>query len=245
MIRKVYPFLLLYCLFFIAGAWLILTYTKAQLLLAVNGHFFALGDAIMPYWTDWGDGGAAIGVVVLLIVFARWRYGSAEAGRFGLLGGLVFAIPSLLSLFIKTRFFNNEPRPVTYFAATPEVLHHVAGVELWKVDSFPSGHTITAFSMALLMVYLFVGGPRRGAAFAEGAIKPGSRPAWLLSIALFIWACSVGYSRMYLAQHFFRDVYWGALIGVVSAMGSIWLGEALWRLLRSQSPARNDRPDGN
>ena len=105
--------------------------------------------------------------------------------------------------------------------------------------------------MALLMVYLFVGGPRRrkasslSTAFAEGAIKPGSRPAWLLSIALFIWACSVGYSRMYLAQHFFRDVYWGALIGVVSAMGSIWLGEALWRLLRSQSPARNDRPDGN
>ena len=230
MIRKVYPFLLLYSLFFLAGAWLILTYTKARLLLAVNGHFFALGDAIMPYWTDWGDGGAAIGVVVLLIVFARWRYGSAEAGRFGLLGGLVFAIPSLLSLFIKTHFFNNEPRPVTYFAATPEVLHHVAGVELWKVDSFPSGHTITAFSMALLMVYLFT---------------KSSRNAWPLSIALFVWACSVGYSRMYLAQHFFRDVYWGALIGVASGMGSIWLGEALWRLFTRKSAAPNDRRDGD
>lgn len=223
MIRRVYPFLLLFCVFLAVGAWLLLTYTKAQLLLAVNGHYYPLGDAVMPYWTDWGDGAAAIGIVIALIVFARIRYGFAQGVRYGVLGGLVFAIPSLLSLLIKTRFFNNEPRPATYFAATPQVLHHIEGVHLWLVDSFPSGHTITAFSMALLLIYLLAGKGR-----------------WGWSAGLFVWACSVGYSRMYLAQHFFRDVYWGAVIGVVSGLGTIWLGEWILR----QFPPKKVRPQG-
>jgi membrane-associated phospholipid phosphatase len=254
MIRRVYPFLLLFCLFLAAGAWLLLTYTKAQLVLAVNGHYYPLGDAIMPYWTDWGDGATAVIIVVALIVFARMRNGFAQSIRYGLLGGLVFAIPSLLSLVIKVKFFDNEPRPATYFAATPWVLHHIDGVRMWLVDSFPSGHTITAFSMALLFLYLLAERPRgvgaeglsgragsaelsgrAGAAELSGRVGAAGLSYWAWSIGLFAWACSVGYSRMYLAQHFFRDVYWGAIIGVVSGMGSIWLGEWLFSLRKRRA----------
>jgi membrane-associated phospholipid phosphatase len=241
MIRRVYPFLLFFGLFLAAGAWLLLTYTKAQLLLAVNGHYYPLGDAVMPYWTDWGDGATAIGIVIALIVFARIRYGFAQSVRYALLGGLVFAIPSLLSLMIKTRFFNNEPRPATYFAATPQLLHHIEGVHLWLVDSFPSGHTITAFSMALLLLYLWEEMPRRagsaGTARRAWSTRTGST-RWAWSAGLFAWAWSVGYSRMYLAQHFFRDVYWGAVIGVVSGLGAIWLGEWILR----QFPPKDKGP---
>jgi membrane-associated phospholipid phosphatase len=240
MIRRVYPFLLLFCLFLSAGAWLLLTYTKAQLVLAVNGRYYFLGDAVMPYWTDWGDGATAIVIILALIVFARVKYGFAEGVRYGLLGGLVFAIPSITSYVIKTRFFDNEPRPATYFAATPGVLHHIDGVRMWLVDSFPSGHTITAFSIALLLLYLRgyrpAGSPQQDRS-AQSVAGHDRSTSWAWTAGLFAWACSVGYSRMYLAQHFFRDVYWGAIIGVVSGMGAIWLGE--WLLRR-----RDRRKDG-
>lgn len=237
MIRRVYPFLLFFCLFLAAGAWLLFTYTKAQLLLAVNGHYYPLGDAVMPYWTDWGDGAAAIGIVIALIVFARIRYGFAQSVRYALLGGLVFAIPSLLSLLVKTQFFNNEPRPATYFAATPQVLHHIEGVRLWLVDSFPSGHTITAFSIALLLLYLLAEEPDGD---GNAGLRSAGTTRWAWSVGLFAWACTVGYSRMYLAQHFFRDVYWGAVIGVVSGLGAIWLGE--WILRRFPPKDKGVRP---
>jgi membrane-associated phospholipid phosphatase len=231
MIRRAYPFLLLFGLFLAAGAWLLLSYTKAQLLLAVNGHYYPLGDALVPYWTDWGEGLTAVIIVLALIVFARVRYGFAQSIRYALLGGLVFAIPSLLSIIIKSQFFNNEPRPATYFANTPWVLHHIAGVHMWLVDSFPSGHTITAFSMALLLLYL--GEEGAGSPGSTRRVRSARLSAWAWSIGLFAWACSVGYSRMYLAQHFFRDVYWGAIIGVVSGMGSIWFGEWILRRRRA------------
>jgi membrane-associated phospholipid phosphatase len=208
MIQKTRPFLLLFLVFLVAGAWLLATFSKADLLLAVNQHYYAFGDAVLPYWTDWGDGITHIALIGVLIVYARRRYGVSEAWRYGWLGFLTFAIPSLISQFLKSEFFNKEPRPVTYFAQTPSVLHHVDGVHLWTYNSFPSGHTITAFSIALLLLYLPVRGHR-----------------WGWSLLLFVWACSVGYSRMYLGEHFFKDVYGGAIIGVVATLGALWLGE--------------------
>ncbi|HRF40255.1 MAG TPA: phosphatase PAP2 family protein, partial [Saprospiraceae bacterium] len=38
-------------------------------------------------------------------------------------------------------------------------------------------------------------------------------------LLLFAVALTVGVSRMYLVQHFWKDVYFGALIGVVLAWG--------------------------
>jgi len=209
-LRKVYPFLVFVLIFLVVGAWLLITYDKATLLLAVNSRYYPLGDAVMPYWTNWGDGITHIILVIVLTVFARRKYGFAEAVRFAWLGALSFAIPSLVSLYLKSEFFNQEPRPVTYFEKTPSLVHHVPGVELWTYNSFPSGHTITAFSIALLLIYLVV-----------------KRHRWGWSLGLFVWACSVGYSRMYLAEHFFKDVYGGACIGVGTTLLVLWHGEWL------------------
>ena len=208
MFAKTRPFLLLFLIFVLTGAWLLATYTKAQLLLAVNQHDCPLGDALMPWWTNWGDGLTHIALILVLIFYARRTRGTSAAVRWGWLSFLGFALPSLVSQFLKSEFFNLEPRPVTYFNATPGVLHHVPGVELWTYNSFPSGHTITAFSIALTLLYLLQ--PRR---------------IWVWTVILFIWACSVGYSRMYLAEHFFKDIYGGAIIGVVITLGALWAGE--------------------
>lgn len=40
---------------------------------------------------------------------------------------------------------------------------------------------------------------------------------------MYVWAAVIGYSRIYLARHFFGDVVCGALWGVLLAWGMAWL----------------------
>ena len=83
------------------------------------------------------------------------------------------------------------------------MIHKVEGVHMNRLHSFPSGHTSTAFSMALLLTSIT------------------KRKIWcyvLPMIALF-----VGYSRVYLGQHFVSDVFAGMLIGILSAYLSLVL----------------------
>jgi membrane-associated phospholipid phosphatase len=75
--------------------------------------------------------------------------------------------------------------------------------EIDNSPSFPSGHTSVAFSVAT-SVYL------------------NSRK-WYLAVPAFAWASGVGYSRIYLGQHYPSDVVAGALVGAGSAMAAHWL----------------------
>ena len=69
--------------------------------------------------------------------------------------------------------------------------------------SFPSGHTSTAFALATSMSIQY--------------------KKWYVTIPAFAWATSVGYSRLYLGEHYPTDVFAGAIIGVGSAYLSEWL----------------------
>ena len=63
--------------------------------------------------------------------------------------------------------------------------------------SFPSGHTSVAFSTAMSLSLQF--------------------PKWYVIAPSFLWASSVGYSRMHLGVHYPSDVLAGAVIGAGSA----------------------------
>lgn len=65
--------------------------------------------------------------------------------------------------------------------------------------SFPSGHTSSAFSTATSLSLAY--------------------PKWYVITPSFLWACSVGYSRMELGVHYPSDVFVGAIVGA----GSAWL----------------------
>lgn len=73
--------------------------------------------------------------------------------------------------------------------------------------SFPSGHTSTAFTLATSLTLQY--------------------KKWYVAIPLFAWASSVGYSRMYLGEHYPTDVLAGAVIGISSAYLSEWLNKKL------------------
>jgi len=69
--------------------------------------------------------------------------------------------------------------------------------------SFPSGHTSTAFSVATSLSIQY--------------------KKWYVVVPAYMWASSVGYSRLYLGEHYPTDVLAGAAIGA----GSAWLSHYL------------------
>jgi membrane-associated phospholipid phosphatase len=69
--------------------------------------------------------------------------------------------------------------------------------------SFPSGHTSMAFSTATSISLLY--------------------PKWYIIVPAYAWACSIGYSRMYLGVHYPSDVLVGALLGSATSIGTHYL----------------------
>lgn len=74
--------------------------------------------------------------------------------------------------------------------------------------SFPSGHTSTAFATATTLSLEF--------------------KKWYVVVPAYAWAAGVGYSRMYLGEHYPTDVLAGAVVGAGSAWLSHWATQKLF-----------------
>jgi membrane-associated phospholipid phosphatase len=129
-----------------------------------------------------------------------------------------FIVPAVLSIIIclllthvlKRIVFPDLLRPIS-LEAQNIVLHKIEGIHINRFNSFPSGHTATAFATALLLAPVF----------------KNKRWAWLLPLIPFF----VAYSRVYLAQHFVTDVLGGMAIGIITAIVSFWLQPAVTKAL--------------
>ncbi len=105
-----------------------------------------------------------------------------------------FAISTLLAQGIKN-VLPEQARP-SKAIADASLYHSVKGMVLHTVNSFPSGHTTAAFTL-FLIVCLFI------------------HKKWIIPVG-FAYALAVGYSRVYLAQHFPKDVAGAMLVAVIS-----------------------------
>lgn len=201
-----YAFLYPFFAFVVIGAVLLYLWTKDVLLIAVNSRFSAQSDLFFKYYTHVGDGTTCVLLAILLMLFVS-KYK-------GILMLASYAISSIPTQIVKLYFFQPSYRPRAYFWTDYHRLHFVDGVEILVSNSFPSGHTAAAFSMFLVLSHLLH--------------KPS------LSLLFFLMAFFVGYSRLYLAQHFFADAYAGSIIAVVMTAFTIYLAEKVFHL--------NDKP---
>ena len=170
----------------------------------VNIRNTPAADLLFPYITYLGDGVFFVFVGLIILVYNR---------RIGLMALASFALSSLASLFLKAVAFPNSPRPLLYFEHSTYQYHIIKGLEIHSYNSFPSGHTTTAFAMFSLLAFL------------------GERKS--MGLIFLLLAFLTGYSRVYLFQHFVEDAYAGSLVGTISSIISYTAFHS-WALKKKQ-----------
>ncbi|NVJ46415.1 MAG: phosphatase PAP2 family protein [Cytophagia bacterium] len=176
-------------IYLVLGGILLVSTTHGDMVLWLNAHHSAAGDFFFKYWTHLGDG-FLLGAVALLFLFLNYH-------KF-LTFLIAIAFQTVFVHIFKQWLFAGEPRPKLYFQDRLAELNFVDGVTVRSFDSFPSGHTASAFTLAFFLILV---------------AKSKS-----LRISIFIAAVLVGISRMYILQHFARDVYFGSLFGILSVV---------------------------
>lgn len=164
---------------------------KNECFLLLNTDLGKMADQFFRFWTNLGDGAVWVIVGLLFLIYRR---------NLLLLCFSVIIISTLIVQVTKNFIFPSVPRP-TKAIGELALIHTVPGVELHTMNSFPSGHTTTAFAVFLLACLVI---PKK----------------WVIPVG-FVYALLVGYSRIYLAQHFPLDVGAGMLAAVISVLLSI------------------------
>lgn len=198
LLRKNRLFFSLYALVLVIVGTLQLFYTQEQLMQWVNYRNNPVADVFFTYATYLGDGAFFVVVCVILLIYNR---------RIGFMAFCSFALSSLTSLFLKTIVFPGSPRPLKFFEHSTYEYHIIKGLEIYSYNSFPSGHTTSAFAVFSLL------------AFIDNRKARG----WLF-LALGVLT---GYSRVYLFQHFVEDAYVGSMVGTISSV-IIYLSLQRW-----------------
>lgn len=171
---------------------MLMMFGKSACFISLNNYHPFWLNVFFINYTFMGDGIFALGLIAVTWLLFKRK----EEGRALLIS---FLLSGLAAQIIKNLV--NAPRPKLYFEAG-QYLHFIDGVSLANHSSFPSGHTATAFALATVLVLM----------------------ARNKSAQLFILfgAVMVGYSRIYLAQHFLLDVMIGALIGTTSGILAVY-----------------------
>lgn len=118
--------------------------------------------------------------------------------------GVNLGTNALFTYSLKNSF--KRPRPGITYPAQVTMYEDVSSL------SFPSGHTSEAFSTATALSLKY--------------------PEWYIIAPAYLWAGSVGYSRMNLGVHYPSDVLAGALLGTGTAFLTFKVNKWLNRQVR-------------
>jgi undecaprenyl-diphosphatase len=138
--------------------------------------------------TRGGDGWLWYGMAVMILLF-----GGPE--RYLAVGAAALAAGTGIAIFLNVKKATGRKRPCTFEP------HCWATLLPPDQFSFPSGHTITAFAVAL----------------SWSRFYPD------LAVGLMFCAFSIAASRILLGMHFLSDVIAGAVIGTSLAYAAYWI----------------------
>lgn len=184
---------------FALGLYPLLKYDRIAGLLKMVPYRGPILDSLMCLLTHVGNGWMGTFIALAWSLYSNnYRKALMILGAFG---GMSVAI-QILKHFI----FPNVLRPI---AVVPDIKLVIPScVHKSITSSFPSGHAGAIF--ALISIYQYM-----------------HRPSWFGIVFSHLFAWVVAYSRMYLCQHFYTDVYVGALIGVLATYISYHLSRRL------------------
>ncbi len=187
-VKKYYLFLLVYAIFLLLGAGLLILLSKPDMHILMNAYHNYFFDMLFAWITHFGNGLAALSIFFVILLFNI---------RKAFLFGFANLLAGLSVQFLKKVLFPSAMRPVKFFDGKYD-LYLIEGVQNHLMESFPSGHTATAFATFLIL---------------SGFTKKTT-----LKVMFFVFAMLTAYSRVYLSQHFFEDIYVGSLMGVVLSL---------------------------
>jgi len=167
----------------------VLILKKDQSFLLINSFHNPFFNDAFRLITMLGDG---VVVVVFCIVLGLFKL------RYFLLTILSYLLSGLFVQILKRWIFSELHRPLGYFNSQGIEIYTIPEVNVHLYHSFPSGHTASAFALFFCLAFL------------------SKKIIWKFFFLLL--AILVGYSRIYLAQHFPSDVMAGSLIGVFTVI---------------------------
>ena len=165
----------------------IVRFSKAEIHLFINSFNNNFFDIFFKHITILGDG-ICLPVFIIFMIWFRFRNGIYLL--------TVFLLSGFLVQLLKRSIFHDIARPTNFFGENGHI-HLVKGVDQLCCNSFPSGHSATAFGFYLCFAIV-------------------SKRKWVKG-AMLVLACLVAYSRVYLSQHFLVDIVAGSLIGTIIA----------------------------
>lgn len=164
---------------------------RDALFLYLNSNLGTFADTFFSYFTYLAEGWIWISYLFILVLLFK------KDAAFIVIN---FISSTILTQVPKNLIWPNVNRPIASDIPISKI-HMVPGVEVHTYNSFPSGHTTTAFTLFLLTVYLF---PNKKVVIVGG-----------------IYALICGYSRIYLGQHFPIDIAGGIIAAMLSVALSI------------------------
>jgi membrane-associated phospholipid phosphatase len=185
-VKHIKGFMITYVSIIIVCSIILIIKSKSDIHIWSDQHHTAFFDIFFKIITNLGDGTF---IVILSILLLFWRV------NVGMLVFSTYAISGILVQILKR--IVHAPRPKLYFEGIYD-LHFVEGVKIYTTNSFPSGHSASAFALFLCFALL-------------------TKNRWLQAVLCFA-AAMVAYSRIYLSQHFLIDVVVGSAFGVIIAI---------------------------
>lgn len=157
-----------------------------NLFLQMNGNGGIVVDTFFYYTTSLGNGWAWAVLAIIVLLKEKRMFWMVLSAA---------VISTVIVHVFKGHVLPTQPRPIELINNN-QLIHFVKDVEVHFVGSFPSGHSTTIFCIYFLFSYLL-------------------QSKWVIWSGLIV-ACLVGYSRIYLAQHFAIDVAGGIVTAIVS-----------------------------
>ena len=193
-------YIILFLLFVLVGGIILLYTEKGDVVRWVNQRHNIIASYFFYYGTYFGA--ELVPVICLIFLFIRIKY-------FFVLGAANL-LASIIVRFLKRIVFSTYPRPSKFFEELGEIVNVVDGVSLHSNFSFPSGHSASGFAL-----------------FFAIALCIKNKKLW--AVILFFFSIAVAFSRVYLVQHFFMDIYAGAIIAfIVTLLVYFYFDTRVW-----------------